>query len=158
MPRFARSHFEREFACTRKFFNICAPDEDWHTESLCRARDKAFIGITATPAQLVIEMRRSNLPFIFWRERAQQVKQHHGIHAPRNRNKDFLAAPKKAACADGLFNLLGQITHGRMLNHPTPGAIKIHHAFKGAGTFPPVFRASNLIPASANQGLCQDHQ
>ena len=122
VTRFARGHFEREPPAAGDLLDIGAAIDDWHAEFFCLARDEAFIGIAAAAAQLMIQMRDGELPFVFLSKFVKNVEQNHGIHAAGNRDQNLLAAPEKSMRMDGLIGLLRQVAHVAMLIHRDAGA------------------------------------
>jgi hypothetical protein len=112
VPRGAGSHLDRLSAPGRKILYVHAAHRTWNPMPPTCGSNEPFVGIAASAAQTMIEMRRHQLPFVRLREATQDFEQHHRVDPTRHRHKDRLSGPKQAAFGNGSINSQQQVGHG----------------------------------------------
>ena len=111
VPRFARSHLQRDSLVFGKSSDVRPPDESRQFQFLRRPLDQSFIRIAARPAQPMIQMRDRKPPTIGLGELRQDVKQHHRIQSTGNRDEESFSFANRPWRKEGLLNLLDKFVH-----------------------------------------------
>src|SRR4051794_16064585 len=73
---FSRCHFDREFLGGGKFSNIHSANKKGRLQLFRSDADQAFIGVTASPSQGMIEVRHCELEFKLGLQIGEKSKEH----------------------------------------------------------------------------------
>ena len=115
MTQVAGGHFDGNVVVLGEMANVGSFDEQWQAESGRSVTNEAFIGITATPAQLVIKVSNCQQPTLASRKKMKEVEKHHRIDATRNGYEQSLALAQKMVFCNMPLNLGQQVTHWKIL-------------------------------------------
>ena len=96
MPQLARSHFEGDPTPPGETLDILTRRDAGQPKGLALGLHKTLIGVTATPAQLVIEVGNEERPVPGGRQFMEQMQQNHGVHPARHRDHDPTSTRKHA--------------------------------------------------------------
>lgn len=98
VPHLASRHFDGDIAVGRRPLHITVTGYETNAVFLRQLSNEPFICIRCSAAKLMIEMRNSQLPVVglLVSQCDQDVKQHHGIDAARNRDEYRLSRQQES--------------------------------------------------------------
>jgi DNA-binding beta-propeller fold protein YncE len=109
-------HLDRSFARRGHGADVRSFCDDRQVKLCCHALYQSLVGIAASAAQLMVQVRNRDLPSMFFRKPMQNVQEHHRIHAAGDSGQDC-AAPRKESGAFA-FNFVDEPSHNLTLDSP----------------------------------------